>query len=191
MEIEKELTIAQLAETADVTPRTIRYYISQGLLPSPGGKGQRRIYGYEHYLRLRLIKRLKEEHLPLAEIKLCLDALSLAEMEGLLSHTPEKPQVEDSPRDYAATFLEPTQGEPLLKHLIPHPKEGILASPQEADLWRRVTLAPGIELHYRPPLDPEQQASINRLIYQGVRLLGPREESIEEEQEENRGRIEL
>ena len=191
METEKELTISQLAQVADVTPRTIRYYISEGLLPSPGGRGQKRIYGYEHYLRLRLIKRLKEEHLPLAEIKLCLDALSLAEMETLLSRSPKQPRVEDSPQDYAATFLELPRQKPLLRHLVPQPKERILASPQEADLWRRVTLAPGIELHYRPPLDPEQQAAINRLVYQAICLLGPQEKGAEEEKGEGEGRIEL
>lgn len=191
METEKELTISQLAQAADVTPRTIRYYISRGLLPSPGGGGQKRIYGYEHLLRLRLIKRLKEEHLPLAEIKLCLDALSLAQIERLLSHAPEKPQAEDSPRDYTAAFLELAREEPLLRHLIPRPKERILASPQETDLWRRVTLAPGIELHYRPPLDPAQQAAINHLIYQAVHLLGAEDAGAEEERGEGGGRIEL
>ena len=191
MESERDLTISQLAQAADVTTRTIRYYISKGLLPSPGGGGRNRIYGHEHLLRLRLIKRLKEEHLPLAEIKLCLDSLSLAEMETLLSRSSEKPQVEGSPQDYVAAFLELPHDKPLLRHLIPHPKEQILAASQETDLWRRVTLAPNIELHYRPSADPAQGAAINRLIYQAVQLLGAKERNQKEEKKESEDWIEL
>src|SRR5438045_3652795 len=36
-----QLTIAELAARAGVTPRTIRYYVAEGLLPPPGGRGQR------------------------------------------------------------------------------------------------------------------------------------------------------
>lgn len=191
METEGELTISQLAQAADVTTRTIRYYIGKGLLPSPAGSGQNRVYGYEHLLRLSLIRRLKEEHLPLAEIKLSLDALSLVEMEDLLFRSPERPQVEDSPQDYVGAFLGLARKESLLRHRVPHPKEEILASSQEMDLWRRVTLAPGIELHYRASGDPAQQVIIDRLIYQAAHLLGAEEGSSEEEGRESEGRIEL
>jgi DNA-binding transcriptional MerR regulator len=61
-------TLTELSEAAGVTPRTVRYYVSQGLLPSPGhGPGAR--YGEDHLDRLRAIKRLQREHLPLAEIR--------------------------------------------------------------------------------------------------------------------------
>ena len=49
-------SLTQLAKLADVTPRTIRYYISQGLLPSPGQQGPGTQYSDEHLERLRLIK---------------------------------------------------------------------------------------------------------------------------------------
>ena len=63
-----DYTLQQLADEAGVTPRTIRYYIAQGLLASPGaGSGAR--YTDVHLERLRLIRQLQRNHLPLAEIR--------------------------------------------------------------------------------------------------------------------------
>ena len=57
-----------LCDLAGVTVRTVRYYIQQGLLPTPGlGAGAR--YTQEHLDRLLLIRRLQRAHLPLAEIR--------------------------------------------------------------------------------------------------------------------------
>jgi DNA-binding transcriptional MerR regulator len=66
--------IAELARRAGVTPRTIRYYVAEGLLPAPGGRGQRRAYGAEHLDRLATIQALKAAYLPLHEIRRRLDA---------------------------------------------------------------------------------------------------------------------
>ncbi len=62
-------SLADLARLADVTTRTIRYYVAQGLLPSPEAAGPATRYGEGHLARLRLIKRLQRDHLPLAEIR--------------------------------------------------------------------------------------------------------------------------
>lgn len=47
----------------------MRYYIAQGLLPPPTSTGRDARYGDEHLARLREIKNLQAEHLPLAEIR--------------------------------------------------------------------------------------------------------------------------
>jgi DNA-binding transcriptional MerR regulator len=74
MSTDQAYTISELATLAGVTPRTIRYYLSIGLLPSPGqGPGTR--YGDGHLARLRLIRRLQREHLPLGEITRRLEGL--------------------------------------------------------------------------------------------------------------------
>ena len=62
-------TITDLARLSGVTPRTVRYYVAQGLLPSPEQAGPSTRYGEGHLARLRLIRRLQREHLPLAEIR--------------------------------------------------------------------------------------------------------------------------
>src|SRR6476659_8784107 len=68
------MSLTELARRADVTPRTVRYYIAQGLIPAPAaGPGQH--YGTGQLRRIALIKRLQREHLPLAEIRGRLSAL--------------------------------------------------------------------------------------------------------------------
>jgi DNA-binding transcriptional MerR regulator len=68
-------SLADLARLADVTPRTVRYYVAQGLLPSPEAAGPATRYGEGHLARLRLIKRLQRDHLPLAEIRARLERM--------------------------------------------------------------------------------------------------------------------
>jgi DNA-binding transcriptional MerR regulator len=89
-------SLADLARLADVTPRTIRYYVAQGLLPSPEAAGPATRYGDGHLARLRLIKRLQRDHLPLAEIRIRLERMEDEEVQALLDASgnvvPEPPQ---------------------------------------------------------------------------------------------------
>jgi DNA-binding transcriptional MerR regulator len=68
------MNLAGLSRASGVTPRTIRYYINQGLLPSPGKRGRGASYDPALVERLALIKRLQAERWPLARIR--------AEIEG-------------------------------------------------------------------------------------------------------------
>lgn len=77
-------TIADLSRLAGVTPRTVRYYVAQGLLPSPEAAGPGTRYSEAHLARLRLIRRLQREHLPLAEIRGRLGSLDDEQVRGLL-----------------------------------------------------------------------------------------------------------
>src|SRR3954471_16937712 len=77
-------TLTDLASLADVTPRTVRYYVAQGLLPSPDAAGPATRYGEGHLARLRLIKRLQREHLPLAEIRGRLERMGDDEVRSML-----------------------------------------------------------------------------------------------------------
>ena len=77
-------SLADLARLADVTPRTIRYYVAQGLLPAPEAAGPATRYAEGHLLRLRLIRRLQREHLPLAEIRVRLERMGDDEISAAL-----------------------------------------------------------------------------------------------------------
>jgi DNA-binding transcriptional MerR regulator len=77
-------TLAQLARLADVTPRTVRYYVQQGLLPGPDRAGPATRYDDRHLRRLRLIRRLQREHLPLATIRERLELLEDWQIEAAL-----------------------------------------------------------------------------------------------------------
>src|SRR5215210_5590262 len=78
------MSIEELAAHASVRVRTIRFYVAEGLLPGPGARGRAAAYGEEHLLRLRLIRRLAERHVPLAEMRGRLAGLSLDEVRTLL-----------------------------------------------------------------------------------------------------------
>jgi DNA-binding transcriptional MerR regulator len=70
------MRIGDLAQRAEVTPRTVRYYESIGLLPAGDrvGKGQHH-YGEEALIRLRKIGQLKELGLSLDEIREVIDLI--------------------------------------------------------------------------------------------------------------------
>lgn len=112
----EEFGIAELAERAKVTPRTIRYYVAERLLPPPGGTGQHRVYTEEHLLRLEAIKRLKAAYLPLAAIRDRLTGLSVAELNRLVE-TPVS-AARNSALDYIASIL---NAEPRTRTRYPRP----------------------------------------------------------------------
>src|SRR3954470_2417771 len=95
-------TIGQLAELAGVTPRTIRYYTAEGLLPRPDARGQYALYGAEHLLRLQLIGQLKENYLPFGEIKARIEHLDTEQIRALLDEQRDSPAPPTSAADYLA-----------------------------------------------------------------------------------------
>ena len=99
-------SIADLARLTDVTPRTVRYYIAQGLLPAPGESGPGAHYGPPHLDRLQLIRRLQRQHLPLAEIRIRLAALSDSQIGEALRAGEAQPTPDSgSALDYIRTVL--------------------------------------------------------------------------------------
>ena len=78
-------SLSDLARLADVTPRTVRYYVALGLLPSPEAAGPATRYGEGHLARLRLIRRLQRDHLPLAEIRIRLERMADDEIVATVS----------------------------------------------------------------------------------------------------------
>lgn len=193
----EELTIAELARRAGVTPRTIRYYVAEGLLPPPRGGGQRRLYARGHLVRLFAIKRLKEAFLPLAEIRRRLASLSDGEIERLAQGG--SPLAAGERREYLAAFAPP----PVWSNPAATPLSGPLAfqagavtrppGPTRDDLlrssplgtpgagrdapdgddaaWYRVTLAPGVELHYQRSGDRRREEAIAHLIRAAISML--------------------
>jgi len=186
--------IAELAERAGVTPRTVRYYVAEGLLPPPGGAGQQRTYSEEHLLRLAAIRRLKEAYLPLEEIRRRLAALEPDEMERLVVVPEVTPP--GGALDYIASVLSaqpPRQpdGGAAARHVPYHVAQAQLGGVGEADrgspvpppprptieeprstVWHHIILAPGVELHYQQGWgDARRDTAIAHLIREGKDLL--------------------
>jgi DNA-binding transcriptional MerR regulator len=174
-----QYSLADLCDLADVTPRTVRYYIAQGLLRSPSGGGPGSRYDDGHLNRLRLIRRLQREHLPLAEIRNRLAAVSDDEAETIAR---ERAPV-DSASDYITRVLA-TRGVPsrpippaassVASLVAPAPAMApTLAEPTPAleepaqpsrSQWERIALDPDIELHIRRPLSRDRNRLVDRLL---------------------------
>lgn len=73
-------TLNELTELTGVTSRTVRYYVSEGLLPPPVAAGPRSYYSDNHLQRLRLIGFMKDAYLPLREIRRRLQELDDSEI---------------------------------------------------------------------------------------------------------------
>jgi len=187
-ELDKVFDLNDLCQQGGVTTRTVRYYVQQGLLPSPGlGAGAR--YGQGHLLRLRLIRRLQSEHLPLAEIRRRLEGLDDESVQRLLeasaSADPASPisavdyvrQVLGSPTTSGPPGLRPN---PLPSSPISHvgppavpspPGSGRVARPAaDRAQWERIALTPDVEVHIRRPLSREDNRRVEKLLEKGREL---------------------
>lgn len=87
-----QYSIADLEAETGFNARTIRYYITQGLLSPAHGRGPSAAYDLGHLLRLRMIAMLKAAYLPLDEIKARLAELSDSEVAAMLKVETEPPE---------------------------------------------------------------------------------------------------
>ena len=190
MDTEEDLLIHELADKAGVSVRTIRYYISQGLLPAPDTKGRYATFNEEYRLRLELIRRLKEAFLPLKEIRDRIAGLDPAQVQDLLDQldtgTPnlkvdqqfslsEPPAAlyEPKPLDSALDYLSQVMGTQGAARSKPRPNQPIIPtsparpqsrSPQQVETWQRIELAPGVELNIRASEEPFFRERIRQII---------------------------
>lgn len=177
------LTIEELAERSGVSIRTIRFYITEGLIPSPQVRGRNAAYTAEALDRLILIGRLKDAHLPLKEIRAQLDALTPDRIHRLAQQqdqdltfrsaahdAPAPPAEPDTALNYISRILDARSA-----YLASEPPRPFLRSPQPPaarspqpseppESWRRIELAPGVELHVREPLDPLIQKKLAQIV---------------------------
>lgn len=180
----RDLTIEELAGLAGVSVRTIRFYITEGLLPGPGARGKQASYGEEHILRLRLIRRLADERVPLAEQKERLAGLTTTEVRDLLAEAEERQEerVEardaPSPKEYIATLLRQAKSarpRPSIPPSAPPPSappppatlEHAIPDRQTYDRWE---LAPGVELHVSDAARSREADLIDRVLRAARRL---------------------
>jgi DNA-binding transcriptional MerR regulator len=183
-ETDPRYTLTELADLAGVTARTVRYYISQGLLavdatPGPGPK-----YDDTHLARLRLIRRLQAEHLPLAEIRHRLEGLTDDDVVDLAGERPMSEPPPDSALDYIRNLTQPTRrasevpvpvyasiasmpppSPPRLTRSYAPTESAVPAQPTTMrSQWERIEIAPDIELHIRRPLTRANAKQVERLI---------------------------
>ncbi len=185
-------TIEELGDATGITPRTIRYYTTEGILPPPESRGRYALYANEHLHRLQLIVRLKSAFLPLHAIKEQMEGLSYEEVYFLLNDGASVPQEggaettppvalpevdpnDSSNRAFLARVLanrrtlNARRVSPITTSLaapsdIPE-EDKVRLKPKDnlpGDEWRRIALMPGVELHVQTPINPNVQVFIRK-----------------------------
>lgn len=187
MDDETTFTIGDLAKRAGVTPRTIRYYTAEGLLPPPDTRGRYAHYGPEHLSRLMQISKLKADYLPLNVIRERLGEPTTVAVRQLREAAPPYsamprstvPPPLDEPN--APTSLTPASGgDPFRPEAAPlqlgryefvpalpePPPAEHTAHAQSAapETWQRIVIEPGIELHIREALTVSQRRRAEAII---------------------------
>jgi DNA-binding transcriptional MerR regulator len=138
-------TLTELCDMANVTKRTVRYYIQLGLLASPESQGPKAAYSHQHLITLRAIGLLKERHYPLAKIRSLLEGASTNDIE----------EVSDSltaPKSSASDYISGLLG----RGVRPTEEPAVPPSPSRSS-WERIALSNDIELHIRTPLSRDQK----------------------------------
>lgn len=128
-DISRRFSLDELATLAGLTPRTVRYYIQQGLVDRPEGEKRGAHYLARHLEQLLQVRRWVDAGLSLERI---------AEL------------VDGAPAD-------------------PPPRA---ARPGSVEVWSRVTLADGLEVHLEPGragLSAEQARALVRRITEAYR----------------------
>lgn len=180
---EVSLSITELAGATggEVTPRTIRYYIAEGLLPRPDERGR---YSPAHRDRLRLIQRYKEAFLPLEKVREQITALSNDEVRAFLEQSdaeevvaaaeapaprleealaPAPLQRQSAAAEYTARLLAARKQAP--KKTPESGRQPNAAASPQPEAWERITLLPGVlEMHVRADIAPGLRERINRIL---------------------------
>jgi DNA-binding transcriptional MerR regulator len=191
---EQELLIHELAERAGISVRTIRYYITEGLLPQPNYQGKYSYYNLHYLDRLDLIRRLKQSYLPLREIREIMNALTDSQVRLKLMEQPS-PNPELSSRPGAANAagrpgekalqyinqvmenqtryttkdtLNPIRPgrapQPTLPQATHLPTQELLPDSKNGETWQKLILAPGVELHLRQPVAATIKIQVNQFL---------------------------
>lgn len=174
---EEQYLISELAEKAGVSVRTIRYYISEGLLPSPDVRGRYSYYDESYLKRLEMIRRLKDTHMPIREIKLKLDSSTDEELEAFLAlyertTTKAMPALDyihevqasyPAPRSAKIRTATPKglKSKEAAKEVF---QSGLMPEELNDEPWLRYQIIDGVELHVQQRVYKADQRGFRDLI---------------------------
>ena len=165
--------------------RTVRYYLTEGLVPPAEEKqGTASVFEFRHLLQLLVVKKLQAEGLPIRAIRELVTGKTGRQLERLLG-TAEQGQAQGpSARGEALSYLEsllqkspsaplPSQAPP------PQAYQSAPLSPPSGALtgtWSRVELEPGLELHvsdaYRAPQNAGALGRLSQIFLNVLKALG-------------------
>lgn len=164
--------------------RTVRYYLTEGLIPSADGKqGTASLFGFRHLLHLLVVKKLQAEHLPIRAIRELVAGKTEGQLESLLGVGRSEAGgagARNEALGYLESLLQKSRGPSVApsQSLPPTaPAPALMAQPSAParETWARVELEPGLEVHvsdcYRPP---RGEGALRRLAQSFVNLLRAR-----------------
>jgi DNA-binding transcriptional MerR regulator len=145
--------LEELARAANISPRTVRYYVQRGLVPPPAFRGKDSSYGPEHLVRLKAIRRLQEAFFPLDAIMVELERRSIDEIEAIGERGAIPVRVQDA-------------------HAPELPARSVGGEPgsRATRSFSRIELAPGLELNVADDAPRESQIMAEDIL----RRLGKR-----------------
>ena len=174
-----EMGLEQARGTVTSVPdeRTIRYYMAEGLIQTPGEKhGTASLFSYLNLLQLLTVKKLQAEHLPIRKIRELVAGKSEQELELLLGvgTVAAKKSRETDAKRYLESLLAPEAAPPPPRQAAAAARPPIEtaapmehAAPQMLDQsasWQRVEIEPGLELHIRSDYSPPATSGKTRSL---------------------------
>ena len=164
--------------------RTIRYYVTRGLLPKADGyEGGRARYGGAHLIRLLLIKKLQAEHHTLTRISGLLDAADDGSvLRLLLGEDPHSRETREAGPERTAPPSEPGETPTSVATSISKP------GPLPGRTVQRVELYGGASLEVPPETiaSPAERVALARALEAAAATLrGEQEDERKDEQDEH------
>lgn len=139
--------------------RTLRFYTAGGLVDKPLGRdGTTSRYGYRHILQLLAIKYLQSQYLPLVKVRSLTAGVGNRDLELLIPDIPGVAHKGIGPGGEALVNRQAGKGQEL-PPAAPPDTPAPVAAPEaplpEGDLWRRIEVSPGVELHVHAAAMPD------------------------------------
>lgn len=154
----------ELGRKSGLPPRTIRYYISEGLVPAPVRRGPASYYREDHLNRLLLIRKFQAEGLPLDLIRRRLSRLGVRDAQEEAEREPAASSSANGSGNAALDYIRKLKGSAI--------PGGEAAAPEPSwDRWVRTRLAADVELSVREPLDEDRRRRVERLMEEARKIL--------------------
>lgn len=174
-----EMGLEQERGTVTSVPdeRTIRYYMTEGLIQTPGERqGTASVFNYLNLLQLLTVKKLQAEHLPIRKIRELVAGKSEQELEILLGVRSTGGRKTEA-KQYLETLLASAPSRAPSQPLAAAPPPSAPQASAQTHSWQRVEIEPGLELHVRsdyapPPKGAGTKSLLEKAIQRLRRLRG-------------------
>jgi len=189
-EQEKKYTIDDLSELTGYSRRTIRYYIQEGLLDAPAGRGKGGFYFGSHLSQLKLIKQLQETGMSLSSIFKYMGHESKPSQQVYEEHIKPAFKVNISEEkfpvakqrvnmmrkkmDMVSKREMKLDSNEMLYNQDFFLKDRYYDLPPESprDVWVKYEVAPGLEINVRREVEQKQKRKIDDIIRIAREILG-------------------